>query len=140
MIFLLDTNVVSEWASPQPSRKVQDWLNELDEDATFISSVTAAEVARGIRLLPEGKRRAELSSWFEDDLLIRFGARCLPVTTEVGLEWAGQMAQAQMSGRRMDALDAFIGATARVHGLTLVTRNTRHFTRCGIDLIDPWAA
>lgn len=140
MTFLLDTNVVSEWAAPRPSPRVQNWLNTLEDDSAFISSVTVAEVARGILLLPAGKRRARLSSWFENDLLDRFAERCLPVRTNVALRWADLMADAQSTGRSMDALDGFIAATAAVHGLVLATRNTRHFTGCGIPLVDPWAA
>lgn len=139
MSLLLDTNVLSEWAAPKPDRAVLDWLNGLDEARVFISTVSAAEISRGIRLLPGGKRQASLQAWFEDRLLERFAGRCLVVDLPISLRWGTLMAETQRGGRALDAMDAFIAATASVHGMTLATRNTRHFSGCGIPLIDPWS-
>ena len=136
MSLLLDTNVLSEWAAPKPDRGVLDWLNALEEERVFISAISAAEINRGIRLLPAGKRQALLQAWFEDELLQRFEGRCLMVDLPTSLRWGTLMAETQRSGQ---ALDAFIAAAASVHGMTLATRNTRHFAGCGIELINPWS-
>lgn len=138
MKLLLDTNVVSEWASPKPSKAVQEWLNGLDENHTFVSAVTTAEIMRGIELLPQGHRRTRLITWFEGEFLERFGARLLPVDLRTSLKGGSMMAEAQRAGVALDAMDAFIAATASARGLTLATRNTRHFDVLGIPLLNPW--
>ena len=135
---LLDTNVLSAWASPHADEGVRHWLNGLDEDRTFVSAISIAELARGIDRLPAGRRQSALRDWLQGELLPRFDRRCLPVGAAVALEWAILSGAGTRSGRPIDAFDALIGATARVHGLTLATRNTRHFKDRGIDLFDPW--
>ena len=137
-MILLDTNVVSEWAAPNPSAVVRRWLNALDEDATYVSVVSIAEIARGVDRLAAGRRKSALADWLERGLLPRFDERCLRVDEVIALDWARLMGDAERGGRPIDAFDALIGATARVHGLTLATRNTRDFLDRGITLVDPW--
>lgn len=138
-MILLDTNVVSEWASPRPSEAVRDWLNALDEDETYVSAVSIAEIARGVDRLRAGRRKDALAEWLRDGLLPRFDERCLPVDAGVALEWARLVGDGDRTGRPIEAFDALIGATARAHGLALATRNTRHFVDRGITLLDPWS-
>ena len=64
-MILLDTNVVSEVMKAAPSQAVLDWLNERETAALFISTVTVGEIEYGLRILPLGKRRAELTDRFE---------------------------------------------------------------------------
>jgi hypothetical protein len=56
----------------------------------------------------------------------------------VAREWGGLCAHAHRAGRPIGILDAFFAATAKVHGLTLVTRNVGHFTGTGVQFVDPW--
>ena len=138
MNFLLDTNVVSEWVRPRPEPRVVAWLADADEDRVFLSVITLAEIQRGVDLLPAGRKRDRLAAWAAGDLLERFEGRLLDVTREVAREWGAVSALAQRAGRKLGLMDGFFAATARVHGLTLVTRNEEDFAATGVDLLNPW--
>ena len=73
--WLLDTNVISEWAKPLPDAAVVRWLDEVDEDRVFLSVVTLAEIRFGIERLAPGRRRAGLDRWLRDELPERFEGR-----------------------------------------------------------------
>ena len=138
MNFLLDTNVVSEWVRPRPEPRVVAWLADADEDRVFLSVITLAEIQRGVDLLPAGRKRERLAAWAAGDLPERFEGRLLDVTREVAREWGAVSARAQRAGRKLGLMDGFFAATARVHGLTLVTRNEEDFAATGVDLLNPW--
>lgn len=139
MSHLLDTNVLSEWRRPRPDTKVVRWLRGVYEDELYLSAATIAEIRYGVERLPRGRRRDELSDWLERDVVARFGERCLDVDKKIAEAWAAVMSRRDASGRPMSTMDAFIAATALVHGLTLVTRDTEDFATTGVPLIDPWS-
>ncbi len=138
MSFLLDTNVVSEWARPRPDPGVVSWLAEVDEDRTFMSVITLAELRHGIERLPNGARRERLNTWLADELPLRFEERILTIDAATADEWGRVMARGQATGRPVGAMDAFMAASARRHSLTLVTRNVADFNVLGMRLINPW--
>lgn len=138
MNYLLDTNVVSEWVRTQPNSNVVRWLAEADEDRVCLSVITFAEIRRGIQEMPAGPRREALTSWLQDELPARFEGRILDVDRVVAEAWGTLMAASSKVGANLSAMDAFLAATAEVHGLTLVTRNTRHFEKLDIPLLNPW--
>ena len=140
MSFLLDTNVVSELVKTRPDAAVVDWLAQLDEDRVFLSVVTLAELRHGIARLPPGRRRRRLHEWLQDELLQRFDKRILPVDDEIALTWGDVTAECAAVGRPIEAMDALIAATARVHALELVTRDTRDFETAKIPVRNPWLA
>ena len=123
MSFLLDTNVVSEWVKPRPDPGVIAWLAQADEDRTFLSVITLAELRHGIERMAEGSRRRRIDSWLRDELPLRFEDRVLAIDDAVADAWGKVMAQREAGGRRIAPMDAFLAATAQVHGLTVVTRN-----------------
>jgi len=138
MTFLLDTNVVSEWVKPKPNRGVIAWLAEVDEDRVFLSVVTLAELRHGVERLADGNRRRRLDSWLRDELPLRFQDRTLPIDHAVAEGWGRLVAQGEAAGRPIGIMDAFIAATANVHGLSLVTRNESDFKSTVDDIINPW--
>jgi predicted nucleic acid-binding protein len=75
--YLLDTNVISEWARPRPDPAVVAWLETADEDALYLSVLAFAEIRLGIELLPHGQKRRRISAWLDDDLAARFEARII---------------------------------------------------------------
>jgi len=125
MNFLLDTNVISEPMKPRPNAGVLAWLAEVD--SVFLSVVTITELRYGIERLATGRRRDHLDRWLRKDLTSRFGQRILPVDFEVADTCGRLVARSESAGRPMEPRDAFIAATAEVHGLTLVTRNASDF-------------
>lgn len=140
MRLLLDTNVLSEVRRPAPEVRVLEWLDRLDEERTFISVVSIAEIRRGVALMDEGRRRQVLAEWLALDLPQRFEKRVLPVDETVALAWGDLMGLAKRRGRGLSSMDGLIGATATAKGLTLATRNTKDFEGLGIELFDPWSA
>lgn len=104
----------------------------------YISVVSLAEIRRGIELLDVGSRRTRLESWLIEELPLRFDQRVLVIDGKIADLWGVFIARARRTGIRLGAMDAFLAATASVHALTLVTRNTSDFVRLGIDLLNPW--
>ncbi len=138
MRLLLDTNVLSEVTKPRPEGRVLGWLDSLDEDRTFISVVSIAEIRRGVALMDNGRKRDVLADWLAHDLPQRFEHRVIPVEERVALAWGDLMGEAKRSGRGMSSMDGLIAATAIANDLFLATRNIKDFEGFGIDLIDPW--
>ena len=138
MSFLLDTNVVSEWIKPRPDPGLIAWLASVDEDRTFLSVITIAEIRFGIERREPGQRRSKLESWLHGDLKARFDERTLLVNEAVAEMWGKISAARAALGRPIGAMDGFIAATALVFGLTLVTRNTADFENTVPSLLNPW--
>ncbi len=138
MRLLIDTNVLSEVAKPAPATRVLEWLDKLDEDRSFISVISIAEIRRGVALMDSGRKRDALDAWLSHDLPLRFEQRMLPVEEKVAFAWGDLMGSAKRSGRGLLSMDGLIGATALAHELTLATRNKRDFQGFGIDLFNPW--
>ena len=136
--FLLETTVVSEWTKPRPNAGLVGWLAQVDESEVFLSVVTFAELRRGIERLPGGARRRRLDEWLRGELPLRFEARIVGVDGAIADEWGRLIARAEARGRTIHAMDALIAATAHVHGLTLVTRNTAGFEASWQFLLNPW--
>nr|WP_254007783.1 type II toxin-antitoxin system VapC family toxin [Rhizobium sp. L1K21] len=135
---LVDTNVLSEVTKPQPDVNVLQWLDTIDEDRTFISVISIAEIRRGIVLLDEGRRRNALEEWLSHDLPQRFEHRILPVTEKIAETWGDLMGHARRTGRGLSSMDGIIAATAVAHELCLATRNIKYFQGLGVELFDPW--
>lgn len=138
MSFLLDTNVVSEWLKPRPNPGVVSWLATVDEDQTCLSVVTITELRYGIERLQAGARRRRLDAWLRYELLPRFEGRILPVDLAIAEECGRLVARSEAAGRPIEPRDAFIGATAEVYGLILVTRNVSDFQPTIKNLFTPW--
>lgn len=136
-MFLLDTNAISEPKRARPDAGVIAWLNGQLLSDLHISVITVGEVRRGIVRLEPSRRRDDLDFWLED-LILRYGERILPVDLEVTERWASMAEANRDAGRVSEMTDELIAATAHVHGLTIVTRNVRHFEYSGCRVLSPW--
>lgn len=138
MSFLLDTNVVSELRKRPDvvDPQVLGWAQRHPARDLYISVVTVMEIELGVALLERRDRRqgAVLRQWMESGVLAGFAGRILPVDVEVALR-AAHLHVPDPGPER----DAFIAATANVHGLTVVTRNLKDFQPTGVAALDPWA-
>ena len=137
--WLLDTNVVSELrkgARCHPG--VRSWAEAVPPPACFLSRITVAEVRFGITRVTDPGFRAELEAWLRDGLRAWFGERILDVDEEVLLTWRRLAWEAQKANYTYAQPDALIAATALVHELGVVTRNTEDFARAGVTLLNPW--
>jgi hypothetical protein len=138
--FLIDTNVLSEYNRPGgPDVGVKHWLETTDRQSQYVSVITLAEIQKGIELLAEGKRRAQLEEWLTQNLEAWFSGRILPVDRRVASQWASLAALGARAGRPLPAVDSLIAATALAYDLTIVTRNTRDFEGIGASTLNPWA-
>lgn len=137
MRVLLDTCVVSEIRHPQGAPAVKATVESLDDEDTFLSVVTLGELAGGVARLEQGRRRRELMAWL-DGLETHFSDRILPIDSGTARIWGELDALAQSAGRRASATDGMIAATARVHGLHVMTRNVADFEPLGALTVNPW--
>lgn len=137
MAYLLDTCALSEFTKPKPSAAVDAWFAQVPDGTDFVSVLTLGELEKGITKLATSRRRASLERWF-GDLRDRFSGRILLVDEPVGLEWGRIAARGELAGHPVPSIDALIAATAIVHGLAVVTRNTSDIARTGAPVIDPW--
>ena len=135
MRYLVDANVLCEPTKPTPDPAVVKWLSR-NERHFAVDPVVLGEVRFGILLLPPGRRRQNLESWFEQ--IVR-SIQCVPWDEETGLRWAGLLAHLRSLGRTMPVKDSLIAASALRHALALVTRNRRDFEASGVELVDPFA-
>jgi hypothetical protein len=135
-MFLIDTNVISEATKPRPDARVQRWSSVRAEE-TFISVMTVGEIVKGIERLPAGRRRENLHRWLDLLSSSAFKARILPVDEVVAAEW-GRLNLALR--RTLPCADSLLAATARVHDLSIATRNERDFAGLGVRLVNPWRA
>lgn len=138
-MFLLDTNAISEPKRARPDAGVIAWLTDQLLSDLHISVITVGELRRGIVRLEPSRRRDDLDFWLED-LILRYGERILPVDLEVTERWASMAEANRAAGRASEMTDELIAATAHVHGLTVVTRNVRHFEYSGCRVLSPWGA
>jgi toxin FitB len=136
--YLLDTCVVSELTRLHPAPGVVDWVRSQQEEHLFLSVLTLGELRRGIERLPDSRKRRRLENWFDRDLKLRFSGRCLVIDEEVCERWGFITARAAKGGTAVPVLDGLIAATALVHGMTVVTRNTADVSATGVLLLNPW--
>lgn len=137
-MFLLDTNAISEPKRARPDLGVVRWLGDQLLSDLHLSVITVGELRRGIVRLEPGRRRDDLDFWLED-LILRYDQRILPVDLDVTERWASLAEAQRAAGRASEMTDELIAATAHVHGLTVVTRNVRHFEHSGCRVLSPWS-
>jgi len=139
MTYLIDTCTLSEFTKPKPAPSVDRWFSSIPDDATFVSVLTLGELEKGIQRLSNSRRRSTLERWLSD-LRDRFGGRILGVDETIALEWGRISARCEATGNPIPVVDSLLAATAIVHGLGIVTRNTSDIARSGAPIIDPWQA
>lgn len=135
MNYLVDANVLSEATKPAPNSKAIEWLRH-NERAIAVDPIILGEMRFGIHLLPAGKRRRRLETWFDEGVA---GIVCVPWDALTGLRWAKLLAELRKSGESMPIKDSLIAATALVHDLIVVTRNTHDFRKARVKVLDPFA-
>ena len=135
MIYLVDANVLSEPTKISPNAKAVEWLRR-NQSELVVDPIILGEIRFGIHLLPLGKRRRRLETWFKNGVA---KIACLPWDAETGLRWAKLLADLRSSGKAMPIKDSLIAATALVHGLTIATRNHADFRAAGVKVVNPFA-
>lgn len=129
--------MLSEIRNPSGNPTVKQIFASIPDEDLYLSALTIGEIAKGIALLPAGKRKIDLLVWF-DGLQQFYSERILPVDHETAMLWGNMTARLQLIGIGLPAIDGLIAATAIQHGLHLMSRNTKHFEATGALIIDPW--
>jgi predicted nucleic acid-binding protein len=131
--YLLDTNVISEMRKTTPHGAVLAWLSALRVEQIFVSAVTLGELQAGVeRTRPQNAAKArDIEDWLG---YVEVSFAFLPMDGICFREWARLMTgrSGPMEG------DAMIAATARVHGLTVATRNEKDFKHFGVEILNPF--
>ena len=134
-MYLLDTNVVSELRKQRPHGAVVAWLESLDDAQLYLSAVTLGEIQAGIEItrVQDTEKAKEIEAWLE---LVAGAYNVLPMDAATFRAWA------RLMHGQSDTLyeDAMIAATAKVHGLTVATRNVADFNALGLEVFNPFAS
>ena len=135
MSFLLDTNILSDLRRPTLAHApLLAWFTEQVPDALYLSVITLGEIRQGLeQLRRRDLRRFQILGRWLDDLTRLYGDRLLPIDGPVADEWGRLRAI-----RTLPVVDALLAATARVHDLTLVTRNEKDFDNLGVTILNPF--
>jgi len=131
--YLLDTNVISELRKPKPHGAVVEWVQSLQPDQLFLSAVTIGELQAGVERTRRNDpaKAAEIEVWIEQ---VIESYRILPMDAFCFREWSRLMEGTP--DQLME--DAMIAATARVHGLTVATRNEADFKQLDVPIFNPF--
>jgi toxin FitB len=134
--YLLDTSVLSETRKRRPAAGVADWIAATPPERMHVSVLTLGEIEQGIaRVRGRGDlyQAAALEYWLRD-VESGFEDRVLSVTLPVAAAWGRQQ-----YSQPLPVIDALIAATARVHGMTVVTRNVKDFELAAVPVLNPFA-
>lgn len=138
MMYLLDTNVVSELRKVRSGKadpNVAAWTESVDAADLFVSAITIMELELGVLSIErkDATQGAMLRAWLDQHVLPEFSRRTLPIDTAV----AQRCARLHVPDKRGER-DALITATALVHGMTVATRNVADFQPTGVAIFNPW--
>jgi toxin FitB len=137
-MIILDTNVLSEAMRHQPNAAVMEWLDAQTVETLFTTSVNIAEIAAGIDVLPEGKKRSGLIQTFEQLRKVALNQRILPFDEAAAIAFGQVIAQAKAAGFGIGFPDAQIAAIAISQGFVVATRDIQPFEVLGLQVINPW--
>lgn len=138
MKYLLDTPLLAELVRARPDDWVTRWMDAYDDEEIYLSLLTIGEIVKSIESEPDPEHRAALHRWLEEDLMVRFHGRIIPLDQQVIFEWGRVSAKAEARGKPLSAMDGLIAATVCAHQLVLITYNREIFAETGIEVSDPW--
>jgi len=140
MNYLIDTCVMSEFVKKAPNPQVIQWFNQQPISQLFLSSITIAEIKKGIYKIQDTQpeRYQKLRKWLQN-LEADFSSNILAINKDILEEWAKISANAELKGKKLAVMDSLIAATAYHHKLTLATRNVDDFAMTPVKIINPYS-
>jgi predicted nucleic acid-binding protein len=139
MSYLLDTCVLSETTKKTPNPLVVQWINQQPPQQLFLSTVTLAEIKKGLFKIKttQPERYLALLHWLQN-IEIKFAFRILELNQSVLQDWAEITAYAELKGKKMAVMDSLIAATAYHYHLVVVTDNVDDFKIAPVEIINPY--
>ncbi|QOV23633.1 type II toxin-antitoxin system VapC family toxin [Anabaenopsis elenkinii] len=139
MTYLIDTCIMSEFVKKVSNPQVSQWFNQQSIEQLFLSSLTIAEIKKGIYKIQNSQpeRYKKLKIWLQK-VEMEFYSRILPINDEILDSWAKFSANAELQGKKLAVMDSLIAATAHDHKLILVTRNVDDFQMTPVKIINPY--
>ncbi len=137
-MIILDTNVLSEAIKDEPHHAVKQWLASLPASSMFTTTITQAEMLYGLRILPHGRKREQLSHRIDKLFDFAFAGRVLSFDANAADAYASLSAHLRLAGKSISQADAMIAGIVTSRGAKLATRNVKDFVDSGAEVIDPW--
>ena len=139
-MIIVDTNVLSALARPEPEASVLQWLDHQPELSIWTTSITIMEIRYRLQSMPAGRRREQMTEEMEAVLKEEIGARYLFFDVTAAEQAAELMASRRQKGRPVELRDTMIAGIVLACNATLATRNTAHFADLSVRVVNPWAA
>jgi toxin FitB len=137
-IFVLDTNVVSEWVRPVPDPAVARWLHHTPRSALYLSAMTVGEISFGVEKERDPGKRQRLSEFLWGWVIPFFRERIVEFDASIALEYGHLRGLAARAGRSHSSEDMLIAATARAVGAVLATRDRTLLGDPHLPTLNPW--
>jgi toxin FitB len=138
MLFILDTNVISELMKPDASTHVMSWFLKHTRDQFATTAINQAEILGGLALLPEGKRKREMLATAQSIWDVELKNEVYAFDTNCAQAFAAILRRRTRAGQPIQFADAAISAICSAHKATIVTRDISDFEGCGIQITNPW--
>jgi toxin FitB len=138
MLFILDTNVISELMKPDASADVMAWFLKHTQDQFATTAINQAEIFGGLALLPEGKRKREMLAMAQSIWDVELKAAVFAFDTKCAEAFAAILRRRTRAGQPIQFADAAIAAICAAHKASIVTRDISGFEGCGIQIANPW--
>jgi predicted nucleic acid-binding protein len=139
-MIVLDTNVISETMRRMPNAAVVEWLDSQPANDLFLCTPVLAEIYYGVARLDESMRKSNLLRSYRQIVAEVFEGRILPFDAPAAEAYGELVAELESDGNPITVIDAMIAAIAQSNAATLATRNTAHFTKTGLALVNPFGA
>lgn len=139
-MIILDTNVLSELMREEPNPTVEAWVRSQNASRLALTTVTLAEIQRGLFRLPKGKRRQRLETNFASFINSAFQGRLYSFDAKAAFIYGEISAKREQEGFNTDAIDLMIAAITKSNHASIATRNVKDFQGCGITIVNPWQA
>ena len=134
MIYLLDTNVISELHKKNPNKGVLDWFEEISSDSLYISCITIGELRSGsLKKIKKDKIAGEILAKWINDLVSQYDDQIIDIDLKTCEVWAELL-----SIDSTNAIDSLMAAQAICENMIFVTRNTKHFEMFNLKIINPF--
>ena len=137
-MIVLDTNVISEPAKPQPNLTVRDWFHRQRPGSLYITSISLMDMLEGVGRMPVGRRRSDLHGFVTETVMKQFEILNFDTASAASFMTLSEIARGK--GWNLPLADGMIGAIAHAHSFAVATRDTAPFEAMGLRVLNPFEA